>query len=650
MINDREFFTQHLDLSVKDLMPVGELAKKGEFAQCRKLFASYVRSALRPELYLPCTECGSEVGMDEELFETAERACRNCMESCGTPYDFGEKVDWTFNPTYNQYREWPWQLNRHLEWRALSRAFRATKDKKYADAFKTQLSGWIEQATAPKSPCPGGDTVCWRTIECGIRQGQVWPEVIHSFYMEMSDDLLTDWCKSVWEHGNRLFWDHVSGGNWLIMEMNGLAHIGVLYPWLKEAKEWLSLAEQLLYENLKLQIYPDGFQYELATGYQFVVIRNYIVPMKLFRAYGRKIPAQMYETVRNMLLCYLRIMRPDRRVPAVNDGYFDEVPYVVDFCREFYGQEDVFSWILGEGGSEPAERSWVFEYAGLAALRTDWGEKDSYVFFDGGPFGAGHQHEDKLSVLFYADGKALLTEGNKFAYDGSEMEKYVRSTRAHNTVRVDFMDQNRKRTFRAGDIDLNEKSGLHFRLSDGLDALCGVYEEEYGEEGCVGIRHERSLYFIKDRMPLRPFLVVCDRMYAAQEHHYEVMWHLDAEQLLVKDGKIKADTLHVTVARPDGKAPDFCISYGCTWPEYQGWTSDSDVQDDYRPIYNVSYFVHGKNVRWVTVLYPDGGKELSVNGVNAGMNPEDTKIEILLSDGKCFGLDELEMWGKSETG
>ena len=65
--------------------------------------------------------------------------------------------------------------------------------------------------------------------------GGEWQWALHSFYRSphFTDDVLVDWYKSVWEHGWRLRNFHRTG-NWLIMEMNGLAQIGILYPQFQE--------------------------------------------------------------------------------------------------------------------------------------------------------------------------------------------------------------------------------------------------------------------------------------------------------------------------------------------------------------------------------------------------------------------------------
>ena len=87
--------------------------------------------------------------------------------------------------------------------------------------------------------------------------GANWPYILFTFYNTepFTDDILIDWYKSVWEHGERLSRNHMTG-NWLIMEMNGLAQIGILYPQFILSGQWLSQALGSLEEELDRQIYP----------------------------------------------------------------------------------------------------------------------------------------------------------------------------------------------------------------------------------------------------------------------------------------------------------------------------------------------------------------------------------------------------------
>ena len=68
------------------------------------------------------------------------------------------------------------------------------------------MDSWMKQAVCPDADCVGYKTKCWRTIECGIRMGANWPYILFTFYKTpaFTDDILIDWYKSVYEHGERL--------------------------------------------------------------------------------------------------------------------------------------------------------------------------------------------------------------------------------------------------------------------------------------------------------------------------------------------------------------------------------------------------------------------------------------------------------------
>ena len=111
-------------------------------------------------------------------------------------------------------------------------------------------------------------------------------------------------------------------------------------------------------------------------------------------------------------------------------------------ARYFPGRAD-FRWFAtaGREGAPPAGRSLVLPYAGQAFLRGGWETNAPWMCMDAGPFGFGHQHEDKLGVTLTAFGRPLLVEGGVYTYDASEWRRYVLSSRAHNVVLVDGLEQ-----------------------------------------------------------------------------------------------------------------------------------------------------------------------------------------------------------------
>ncbi|MBR4887868.1 MAG: alginate lyase family protein [Clostridia bacterium] len=642
-LTDAKFFGELLDCTLPGLEEIPALAAKEDYAACRGLFAAYVRQMLNPERYFKALHVRGYYPYPEEEGNPAERAVKNLIFSCGMEWDFGEgPVDWFFNPTYNGYPEWTWQMNRHPEWRNMARAYRENGDETYAEVTARQLRSWIDQALPPEENVGHGATLCWRTIECGIRMGECWPEVIHTFLNSpaFTDDLLTDWCKSVWEHGDRLRRIHGSS-NWLIMEMNGLAHIGVLYPCLKDAAEWLTYATNTLEYEMFTQIYPDGFQFELSTGYHEVVVTVYSIFLRLLNAYGVAHNPQMDELLRKALQIYVYLRLPDKTVPNINDG---TIIYTPDFLADYtdIGSGDpVIRWgALGEGAA-PAVDSYIFRNAGLAALRTGWGEDDTWLFFDGGPFGKAHQHEDKLNVLLYAGGYALV-DSNNYSYDSSEMREYVLSTRGHNTVRVDGMDQNRRKTYCWQTEEIKKDSGLQSNLTETVDALRAVYNEGYGEDQDTSITHERSVYFFKKEAGTKPFAVIVDRLTADAEHDYEVLWHMNSKTLGMEGMQLHANSLRIFTPEVPMETAGLSISRGTQFPQWQGWTAHSMVQKDFDPVYTAQYWLHGQNMRWVTLLYP--AEECPFTGVEASLDVNDTKFALKKADGTVLALDEMTFW------
>ena len=642
-ISDRKFFCELIDIStINKIVDIEKYIQQEDFLKCREIFAAYFRKIIKPEIFFDVIK--GETFDTEKVIDKAEDACRHYMVSCGKGYDFkGKKVDWEFNPTDNGYREWPWQLNRHEEWLNLARAYRITKDKKYVDAFVELFESWLEQAIAPPVGTSGYETVCWRTIECGIRQGLKWPEIIHSFYDALPDNALVDWVKSVWEHANRLYNDNTGQhwmSNWFLMELNGLMHISIIYPFFKDSQKWFDFCMDSFMRCIDLQIYPDGAQFELTTDYQYVTILNYIKPIKLCSGYGKSVPKKMLDAVEKTLMFYVRFMRPDRKSPCINDGSFMDVKKVIKLSEGLFENNAYFKWVLGKEADEPKEKSYVFEYPGLATLRSGYGSDDSFVFFDGGVFGTGHQHEDKLSLTFFADGYQTLCEGNSYAYDDSPMRKYVRSTFAHNTGCVDGMGQNRRKDYK-WDGAITEKSNLKFHLTDELDALSAVYDEGYGENADKIATHRRNVYYVKKHKNLNPFLIVCDRFDGSSEHSYEIMWHLDADSIDVKDTDVKANTLHIFVN--NNSETQMEISRGKVSGKMQGWIADSTVQGDYRPIYNLSYLKKCDKARFVTLIYPDGGKECEIVCIKASDDLNNREVEICFSDGSVYKFVEPQI-------
>ena len=627
LLSDADFFGA---LDEAKLPEICKAAKDGDFTTARKLFASHARASLDPEKFFSIPGKVAKPELSESRKATAERALRHELCSCGVTMKFGEKVDWFANPTYNQYKEWTWQLSRHSELKALAEAYRATGDERYAEGCAELFDSWVKQAIAPELNTKAGNTLCWRTIECGNRMGLIWQDIIHSFIHSpaFTDDLLIDWYKSVYEHAVRLRHKYTKG-NWLIHELNGLAQVGIIYPEFRDSREWTDFSVQMLSDELDIQVYPDGMQYELTTWYHTVVIRHYLSVIAVANTYGYPIPKHFMGRLESMVDIFIKLTMADGCTPDINDGLHDPSAKHVKAYACFFPDNQTFKWIIsgGKRGVKPDYTSLCLPYSGMAIFRSGWDTSDVTGFFDAAPFGVAHQHEDKLNLLIYANGRCLLGEGNKYAYDTSDIRKYVLSTRAHNTVRINGMDQNRRKGYKWNPEMLNTLADMSFTTDELYDRASGIYDEGYGELQERIATHGRKVVFVKKPKQGQPFFVVADTLASEKENCYEFMWHFDVDDATITDNGIKTDYITAFLCGDTGSKE---IVTGVDGPEAQGWICRSSIQGSNDPVPTLIHKVKGKDIFTVTVFSVHNGGESPVRTVTT----DGESVTVFYKDGE----------------
>ncbi len=656
-LSDHDFFTKAIDTTRAGLQGIPALVQQGDYPAARAAFAAEVRASLHPERLLgtirPDRRENQYTYPDETLEQAAERMLRLELISCGVPMQFEGEVDWFANPTYNQYKEWTWQLSRHWDWDVLAEVYQATGDERYAEGFVKLFNSWVRQAIVPED-APGNETKCWRTIETGIRMGRPWQRALHSFYQSpyFTDDVLVDWYKSVWEHGWRLRNFHRTH-NWLIMEMNGLGQIGILYPQFKDAPEWKAYAIKKLIHELKTQVYADGMQYELSTVYHYVNIRNYQLLWNVMAAYDEPVPDEFRAVLEQMHTAQIRLMMPDGRLPDVNDGSWRPVAPLLEEAVRYYPQRADFQWVYSGGvnGTAPAENSLAMNYCGYYVMRTGWQPDDLWALFDGGHFGYAHQHEDKLNLLLYAYGRVLLTEAGNYAYDDSEMRRYTLSTRGHNTIRVDGLDQNRRvgfwrwRESAPSDEEviqhLNTPNTAIWHTSPAYDVAEADYDEGYGAQEDRTVTHRRRVIFLKQQpAPLAPCWLVIDWLLPAddQPHDYQVLWHLNTDTAALMPNHalavISQDVKQANLALIPSALPGLTLQIitGQEGPDWQGWKSYGQVQGNYLPAPTADYRWQASGTQQlITLLYPLPDGEMCPLVQVAG---DEEQVTLTLRDGE----------------
>lgn len=609
-LSDNELLDS-LDPEFPALSRVVTLRDRGDVTSALSALAAFIRAREEP------ADFGQHAKRNPQADTSyAEKVLDHRFVVVGIPYTFGKDIDWGFNPTttpdskYDRDHEWTWQLNRHGAWVGLARAYQATGDERFAREFDSQFRDWVKDCPVPVQGANQRPYSKWRTIEAGIRMSWTWPTVLTIFRKSTSvkDETLISMSKSMVEHG-RYLQRYPTSGNWVTMEMNGLYHVGALLPFMQEAKGWRDFAISKLLKELDVQVYPDGAQVELTPGYHNVALRSFLGPVDVAAAYNYRLPDAYLAKLERMFAYNMWVMRPDRDTPRWNDSWHVNVAETMKKGFALFPHRKDFQWVAtaGRQGTVPDHTSHFFPYAGQVVIRSGWQRDALFLGFEAGPFGYGHQHEDKLGIVIFAYGEPLVVEAGSYAYDASKWRRYVLSSYAHNVVLVDGRGQRRRGLPREQYIS-EKPLDLAFHSDDCYDYARGSYAQGFGRRVHCPARHIREVAFLKQA----GLFLVGDTLESldGKSHSYEALFHLDAEQVNL-DGQrgivetSDPDSANVRIVPLSGSGLQTAIVRGQETPVVQGWLPRGHGIRGVRPIPTVVYKRHSANcVCFLTVFQP----------------------------------------------
>jgi hypothetical protein len=226
-----------------------------------------------------------------EIALVATNAINGKIKTVGTwhQYDPG-RIDWKFNPVYNGYKEYVWQLGRMYFLNDVAFYYYKTGDSRAAQFWVDCISSWIEQANYDEPRETGFDGTCWRSLDAAIRLSG-WTSQFPIFKDSpiLTDDFIVRFLASVKLHCEHIRRYHTNR-NWLIYELTGLLKASVVFSFIDGAPEWKRFALDKLESELGRQLYPDGFHYELSSGYHSVIPSNYGAIYEFLQKMGEEPP------------------------------------------------------------------------------------------------------------------------------------------------------------------------------------------------------------------------------------------------------------------------------------------------------------------------------------------------------------------------
>ena len=385
-----------------------------------------------------------------------------------------------------------WELGHLHPIFTLAEAYRYSKDEKYAEQAVKILISFVKA-----NKC--GKTIHWKCcMDVAIRA----VNIVQSAYLIHDSKAFKEYqsmiAMSIAEHVLFISDNYEDKAdrrnNHYLTDLTGVIIAGVYlkkcYPQCEMIQQRLMDAVGRFERELKLQINPDGSDYENSTYYHCYVTELCCAVLDTLSE--NKIPfANDLINIRERMLGYCKWLGAfDKRLPLFGDqdgsrlylatGFFD-----VNRCDFSY-----LTRIYGDGLYESDNVS----ESGIIKLQSG----DVLVYVKCGEIGTGgrgvHDHNDQLSItIFYHEIPIVIDPGTFHYTKDPELRRMYRSTSSHNTLYVEQIEQN--------DIDSEMFRILNGRPGSIVESSATTFSGKFVYQS--GLVHEREIRINENEIQIK---------------------------------------------------------------------------------------------------------------------------------------------------
>jgi hypothetical protein len=449
----------------------------------------------------------------------------------------------------------------------------------------------------------------------------------------------------------------MTSGNWYQVESAGLGTVGALFPEVDICDYLYDIGTRRVLWTADHSFLPDGFQIEVSPGYHEYPFSSLAMFLTIADEMDRDIPDRLVETFRKAADVFVYMTQPDLILPPLQDQGSAPKLSSEGLSRALSFQTNpAWRYVVSNysDGEVPEYTSFAYPWAGYYIMRESWSHDSRYLVFDGGFYGAGHQHEDKLHFLIHAHGRSMITDPGIYSYRRDPYERYFRSARAHNSIIVDGKEQYRYHLRRSRPDGPDPDA--RWETNDLFSFVAGIYRDGFSEIGPqsrnrdtvsteMDITHQRSVFHPRDGFYLVSDLVSDEN--PMKERSLEQIFQLapiveNGEEINVRPVKLFLDEksgLARTEEKKDANlmllpvGPDLPeesgVYLGQTNPDVRGWVT----LHGRHPAHDLVYKYKSKlPVKMNTLIFtaPEG-EELSAQ-INTSQPETGTGISIVIAD------------------
>jgi hypothetical protein len=512
-----------LDLDRAGLREVKAAAGRGDLpAACRALLDYYRTGVSGKWLRGPAVQPGD--GCDENAEKLLDGVFTVWGRSARVPRTARGGLDWTYGGPDSDIN-WAWGFNRQEYLPPLLETYRKTGNARYVRWIDNLIRDWVTGSL----PYPACDTTdaCWRGLETAIRVKQ-WAIVFYALQQDchFSDATRLLMLTSLPEHAHYLRHFHKGGGNWITTELSALGLLAAAWPEFREAAAWQTYSGETLLRSMPRQVYPDGVQGELTSGYHYVALKDFNHYAEVCRDAGVPLPPGYRDWLEKMWNYLAYALRPAGCAPQNNDSSRGNYrTLLLKAAREYNRPDWLYIVTNGAEGEKPKQGpSLIFPWAGQVIARSGWDADALWAFFDIGPQGFGHSHCDKLHLSVDAYGRDLLVDPGVFTYasaspEGRFQNKYAGLSVAHNVILID--DRGQAMGPSGVDQPVSEEDYLITPELTFARGTCDAFFEEIYSGRLAGkAAHMRAVLCLPDDL-----IVVADRIETDRARKLDALWH-----------------------------------------------------------------------------------------------------------------------------
>lgn len=449
-----------LNLEQKGLEKVKKSYSEGNYKQAAENLLDYYKTrknVKHPEVNL------NRVRISDEEQKWADDGLKHIFFShkgYQPSYFYGDDINWQYWPV--QDNELRWQLHRHKWWTPMGKAYRISGDEKYAKEWVFQYMDWIKKnpllivdrkdrqnLTDEQRKLVENVRFAWRPLEVSNRlqdQTNQFTYFITSKYF--TPEFLTEFLVNYHTHAEHILKNYSDKGNHLLFEAQRMLMGGAFFPEFKDAEKWRKSGIDILNDEIKVQVFDDGFQFELDPHYHLASINIFYKAIQIADANGfrNEFPKSYLDTVEKMIMVVINYLHPNYQNPMFSDAKLDNKSLMV---RNFKNWQPVFPnnpyieyWATeGESGKVPPYLSNELSTSGFYFFRNSWKEDATFMVLKAGPPAFWHNQPDNGTFEMSMNGRNFFPDAGSYVYGGdSEVEKernWFRQTMVHKTLTLD---------------------------------------------------------------------------------------------------------------------------------------------------------------------------------------------------------------------